>query len=274
MRNFIKRLRTGKRRRTQPGKTEFPHRNPILSGLVGIWSGVESNLLTAGVFAVFLSCIALALFNQPSKPITLELPIPGGIPVSDAAVAPNAVPSGSVQILGLVNGRLMASYAGVTSAIDLPASIQPTLATATAGAPYSLSGPIWSPDGSSTLFLSKRDGGTRLFVGTPNGVRVLTPLPLPNEFVLNERTWIAWAPDAKHVALTAQSADSLFAELLIAATDKQDIKTLTADKRMFYSPLWLDTQTLVFCSADANGNTQIVMTDLNGMNPQVVFKTQ
>lgn len=247
--------------------------NPFWLGLLNVWVNIEANLLIAFVALVFFTCIALALFNQPRKSITLELPIAFGAPVASTVPA-NAVPSGPLQILGFVNGKLLISSGAAISALDLPAPIQPALASVTVSAPYSLSGPVWSPDGSSTVFLSKRDGVMRLFVGTPNGVRVLTPLQLSNGFVLNERTWIAWASDGKHVALTAQSPEALSSQVLIAATEREEVKPISDDKRSVYSPLWLDSQTLVFVSADANGNAEIILTDLNGANPQVVFKTK
>ncbi|GEM_PF-5120804 len=260
------------RRTRKAPSSPSPKPHLLWVGLLNLWSNIEANLLTAFVALVFFACIGLAIFNQKQRPLTLELPIPVGLPVV-SNVSVNASPSGPVQILGLVNGRLLVSNNSNLTAIDLPVALQPILATMPASAPYGLSGPVWSPDGTSTAFLSKRDGVMRLFIGAPNGVRALTPRQLPNSLALNEQTWIAWAPDAKHIALTIQSADALFAQMLVVATDKEEVIFITNDARTTYSPLWLDSQNLVFVSADANGNAQIILTDSNGANPQVVFKT-
>lgn len=239
---------------------------------MNFWADLESNLLTAGVFAVFLSCILLAVFNQSRTPLTLEIPIPGAQPIS-AKSQPNTVPSGPVQILGLVNGRLMVGYKANTTAVDLPVKIQ-TLVSVPVGSPYSLSGPVWSPDGTSTVFIAKRAGTMQIFIGAPNGVHSITSQPLPKALVLSAESWIAWAPDGKHIAFTAQSADGQYSEVLVGATDKKEVVPISNDKRSTYSPLWLDETMLVFVSADANGNAHIVLTDLHGTNPQVVFETQ
>ncbi len=236
-----------------------------------LW-GCESSLFLILVVALLGGICLLGIFNQPGKPLTIELPFPA--PQSRSSSLSSEP---RIRLTGISNGQLLASadFGQQQDVLRLDLSGTSTMSQtfiAESGA-YSETNPLWSPNGGSIAFVSNRDGTNRIYMTTPAGVQPITPISLTGSLQISFDTPMAWAPDGQHVAFVAVGEDSgrVYNELFVAATNGSPPIQLTFDKDNIFTPVWIDSARIAYVSAKKDGTAVVILRSADGITSQNLY---
>lgn len=127
--------------------------------------------------------------------------------------------------------------------------------------------PSWSPDGKRICFVSNRSGNPHLYLMNSDGSdqRRLT-------FQGNYNQTPRWSPRGDLIAFTARDERRVFDVFTVSPTSGV-IQRVTQDQgRTNEEPTWAPNGRLLAFSSDRNGQTQLVVSTVNGERQMVVVR--
>jgi Tol biopolymer transport system component len=125
--------------------------------------------------------------------------------------------------------------------------------------------PIWSPDGSSLVFISGRDGNSELYVLVSGEDRdTFEEVRITHNTVDDANP--AWSPDGTRIAFASRLEGSW--DIYVVDADGANLTRLTDHIATDYAPVWSPDGTQIAFVSERDGNGEIYVMNADGSNPR------